>query len=306
MTDVRRSHRSATALPRRPMLRPGLRVCRRPDGWLQVGLLPPTLRLPDTGELRGVLAGMRVGAELAPLNSLHPSTARACAELWGRGLLVDADQLLGALGRTTQAQHPQLVELLGRGGDVDAWRERGRARVEVRHRHLPVAADLALEQLAAAGLAVQADGAGAADLVVLLSGRVADRRDSDDLVRADRPHVFLTCVDGVLEVGPFVEPGATGCLRCADAERAMQDPALPVVMEEYLGAPPTVVPDPVPSDLLSLAVGLLCRDVVRWVDGDRPTTWSATVRVDHALDLVPRRVPRHPACGCGWDELYAV
>jgi hypothetical protein len=43
------------------------------------------------------------------------------------------------------------------------------------------------------------------------------------------------------------------------------------------------------------------RDLVTHLEGDRPSTWSATVRISAGLRSVTQTEwLRHPACGCGW------
>ena len=64
-------------------------------------------------------------------------------------------------------------------------------------------------------------------------------------------------------------------------------------------------PDPVPHDLLELALAWAVRDLVNWVDGRRPRSWSATVHVDPALELPVTPWPVHPGCGCSWGARVA-
>jgi len=144
--------------------------------------------------------------------------------------------------------------------------------------------------------------------VVLHVARTEVDRDlTDAWMRADRPHLLLALGDGIVRVGPFVVPGETACLRCLDAHQGERDPRRSLVLHQYAAsrAPRAGVPDPVPHDLLDLAQVWAVRDLVAWIDGRRPRSWSATVQVDPALELAMTPWPAHPGCGCAWGRLSA-
>ena len=124
-------------------------------------------------------------------------------------------------------------------------------------------------------------------------------------MRADRPHLLVALVDGIVRVGPFVVPGRTACLRCIDAHHTERDPRRSLVLHQYAAsrAPRIGVPDPVPHDLLDLALVWAVRDLVAWIDGRRPRCWSATVRVEPDLELAvtpwpATRAAAAPGAGC--------
>jgi hypothetical protein len=291
--------------PSRPLLRPGVRVCRRSDGEVQVGLdRALAVVAPDTAEVRAVLEGLHHGVPPARPGSLSPAAARLCAELLDRQLVVDADIWLAALGSGASD--------LVRAGLTATVADAGTAAARV------------LERRSRVGVLVDADGlldveerftellrAAAVhtgdDLVVLLRGTEPDRSEVDALVRRDVPHVFLVAVDGTLRLGPFVQPGRTACLRCVDAHHTERDPRRALVVQQYAEHPEPRdgLPEPLHADLLQLALGYLARDVTNWVDGRRPATWSATVRVDPTLALPLTPWPRHPGCGCSWAPALA-
>ncbi|HET6166643.1 MAG TPA: TOMM precursor leader peptide-binding protein, partial [Marmoricola sp.] len=131
-----------------------------------------------------------------------------------------------------------------------------------------------------------------------------DRGDLDTLVRDRIPHVVVRVVEGTAVVGPFVDPGHTACLRCLDAHAAMRDPraaTLPTLHARAAADRRDGVAEPVDSALATLAVAWAVRDLVTHVEGDRPSTWSATVRLAAGLrSVVQTEWLRHPACGCGW------
>jgi hypothetical protein len=126
--------------------------------------------------------------------------------------------------------------------------------------------------------------------LVLLAHTGAPAPDlADGLVLGSRPHLLVGLAVGHVDLGPFVDPGLTACLRCLYAAAA------PPVLA-------TPLPGGAPSDsLLSVAAAFLAHDVRRWAGGHEPATWSATVRIDTALGVTRRAWPRHPQCGCTWS-----
>lgn len=287
--------------PARPLLRPGVRICRRQDGELQIGLDPAiAVVAPDTDEVQAVLEGLRNGVAPAAPESLSPTAVRLCDDLLLRRLVVDGDVWLAAVGGVDEDTAAGLSAVVAEHGPAAD-------RVLARRSATTVLVDDA--GLAAAGarlrthLAASGVGLGTIpDLAVLLRRTEPDRAELDVWMRADVPHVLLTVVEGRVQIGPFVEPGRTACLRCLDAHHTELDPRRSLVVQQYAeqAAPRDGLPDPVPPDLLDLAVGYVARDVVTWVDGGRPVSWSATVQVDPGLHLPRTPWPRHPGCGCSW------
>ncbi|CAA9372144.1 hypothetical protein [uncultured Nocardioides sp.] len=139
-----------------------------------------------------------------------------------------------------------------------------------------------------------------ADVAVVISAGEPDREAGDRCLRADQPTLFVAAVDGRVLVGPFVVPGSTACLQCLDAHARDRDARHPVLVEQWSGG---AQPVEVEASLMSLALAWACDDVVRWCHAARPTTWSATVRLDEeAAPQVLTWAP-HPWCGCGWSGL---
>ena len=250
-------------------LRPGIRVSERSDTTLQVGLHPGRrLVLPDDPTVRGALALLGHGVEPRRL---------------------DPD----LLHRLTEARL-----LTGPDHDVARSRARRQARVEV----LATGAARAtlVRMLGEAGVP-GATGPAAAIAVVVTIGAEPRRETVDALVQADRPHLLVTAVAGRLRVGPFVLPGLTACLRCLDAHLTDRDPRHPLVVEQHLTSDPTDRPAPAG---LQLALAWAVCDVVAWVGGERPTTWSASVDLEPE-GPVTQRWRRHPGCGCAWGDALA-
>ena len=289
-------------LPARPLLRPGVHVCRRSASELQVGLDPAlAVVVPDAPEVRDALAGLAQGA-LA--TDPGPAVGRLVTRLQERGLLVDGDTWLAGLGdaHSPEAAGSLTALVADHGCDAGAVLEQRRATgVLVDDHGLP---------RTAARLRVLLDQAGVGhgdDLVVLVCAQEPDRELVDHWMREDVPHLLVTASEGILRLGPFVDPGRTACLRCLDATATERDPRHGLVLQQYAdtAAAPESLPAPLPADLLEIAVGHLARDVTRWVDGLLPRTWSATVRLDAELDLAPRPLARHPGCGCAWATAAA-
>lgn len=246
----------------RHVLRPGFTVARRDDGHLQVGL-DEAVVLPETAEVRRLIAAL-VDAR-ADWPAMDPTARRALDTLDAAGMLVDIgfrDSFIAArFGRSAASR----LAARAAGVRVDGSPE-------------------LLALLSESGVR-EGDG-----LVVIASAGPIPRRRVDVLLREDTPHLLIEGGPTAWTVGPFVVPGVTACARCVDA--TSEDPRRPIVLEQ-------ATPGPVDPVLRSLALAQAARDIVAWLDGDRPLTWSATLRIGDRDDL--RAWARHPHCGCAWD-----
>ena len=288
------------AIAAHPVLRPGLHVVRRDDGHLQVGVDPPhVLVVTDDPEARRVLEDLRAGR--APALDT-PTARRLVSDLHARGLLVDAAARDAEVRRASDRS--AATGAFAEFGD-DAGRRldaRAQSRIAVE-----APADLAQ----AAGRLLRASGVGPADraehadAVLVVSDDALPRARLDPLLRAGLPHLVVAPGPGGLTVGPFVAPGLTACQRCVDARLAERDPRRSLVLEQC--GPDTRTSGPAPRDpaLLAAAVALAVRDVVSFVDGDEPATWSASITVGVGLALGRQAWRRHPHCGCSWDDVLA-
>ena len=258
--------RTGYAALRRPALRPGLRVVRRDDGHLQLGLDPPDrLVLPDRPRLLETLTGhdRRPGPELLP------TLDRLVAEGW----VVDADARAATAAEQARVRPPVALE-------VD-----------------PALTETVARACAAAGLRV-CDTPGPATLRVVATLGEPRRQASDALVRDDVPHVFVTVLHRSVRVGPFVDPGRTPCLRCVDAHLGERDPRRATVLHQLEQLP--TIHDPWDRGLAQLACAWGARDVVRRLDGAVPALRAATVSVTDDLEVTRHTWLRHPHCGCAW------
>ena len=190
----------------------------------------------------------------------------------------------------TEAEH-RALQALARAGLLADRRRPQRRTVAVRA--TGEVGDEVVRMLGAAGCEVGADG----PVALVASPGEISRADADACVRDGRPHLLVAAGVHGWTLGPFVVPGASACLRCVDAHRGEQDPRRALVVEQLAGLP--AAPDD--PALATLAVAWAVRDVLTHLDGDLPSTWSATVEL--GADLRPHRQTwtRHPHCGCSWS-----
>ena len=281
-------------LPDRPTLRPGLRVTRRDDHHLQVGFDPPhRVVLPERPPVRAMLADLALGRrpELGA-----PEVRRWARALADSDLLVDgadvARQLAGPLPR------PAVQAAFAQHGAAAAARLEARAASRV-----AVDADepwrsAVLRLFSATGLPAAPPRAMPTARLLVAAGGEPVRDDVDRHVRADVPHLLVRNVGARVTVGPFVVAGTTACLRCLDAHASDADPGHAVLVEQH--AP--VGDEPCDPLLMQLALTWAVRDLVTYVEGWLPSTWSATIECGPGLALVRREWPRHLRCGCSWGD----
>ena len=248
------------------LLRPGLQVVRRDDHHLQIGIDPPwRLVVPDRPDVQRVLDDLVAGRIPTPET---PEAHRALLALARAGMLTEAEPAAPA----APPAPPAAVQVHGSG---------------------PLAAD-AERVLRAAGGALADDGS----VALLLTDGEPRRADVDHQVREGRAHLVVAASALGYTVGPFVVPGATACLRCVDAHLGEHDPRRAVVVEQ-LGGRPGGPDDPA---LRALAAAWAVRDVLTYLEGRRPTSWSATFSLGAGVDPVRRDWARHPHCGCSWAQ----
>jgi hypothetical protein len=253
------------------LLLPGLRLVRRDPQHLQLGIDPPHVAvLPDNRAVRRLVADLAHGG---PLTTLEETTTPVLAALVRAGLVVAADD--EARGR---AQRGRCVVHVDAPDDV-----------------LPAALRLAGE----AGLTTTPLAAAATVALVWAEGELARER-LDGWIRSGTMHLVVAELTGGPRLGPYVVPGATACLRCVDAHAGETDPRRALVVEQVATGRPLRPARPDPA-LRALALAWAVHDLATAAEGGRPTTWSATVRLD-ALPPVPTPYRRHPHCGCAWAD----
>lgn len=138
---------------------------------------------------------------------------------------------------------------------------------------------------------------GSADVVVLARAWAASDPLVAGLQRGGVPHLVATVRGGTGVVGPFVVPGRTSCLHCADLHRRDADPDWPLLAAALTAAdaPPSGATT---TCLLTAVTGAL--QVLAYLDAAAaPVTLGATLEL-RPPDPVPlmRRWSAHPGCGC--------
>ncbi|MFL6159203.1 MAG: TOMM precursor leader peptide-binding protein [Marmoricola sp.] len=271
----------------RPVIAPGLPVLTRPDGELQIGLTDRhRLRIEDTALARRTLSALARG--------------EAVGDAAGRRLLRRLGPVLRDGGALVQPGLPVAETAALSLRHPRTARSRLAAR---RGTSVTVIGDLGIDPdplLRASGLGL--DPRPERSVTLLLCTGEPDRTLLDPLLRERRPHLLLRAVEGEVLLGPFVDPGRTGCLRCVDHHLAEDDPLHPVLVSRAAVLIRTHdVPEPLDAAVATIALGWAVRDLVRYAEGDPVSTWSATVRIGpDDVELSPRTWMPHPACGCGW------
>ncbi|MGZ4656582.1 MAG: ThiF family adenylyltransferase, partial [Blastococcus sp.] len=142
----------------------------------------------------------------------------------------------------------------------------------------------------------------APDVVVLARPWAAADPLVRGLSRAGLPHLVATVRGETGVVGPFVVPGATSCLHCANLHRRDADPAWPRVATQLTAHEA----QPSGAGVICLLTAVVAaQQVLAYLDGTaRPASVEGTVEF-RPPDLLPRlrRWPPHPACGCGADRV---
>lgn len=277
---------------RRPVIAPGLHVLTDPGGIVQLGMAPQhRLRVPDTPAVRRTLAILTRGEALPA--SREVLRARALLE----PALCDGDALLRSEIGAADVAASTLRHRAGAKARLNAREE---ARVAVR-------GDLGVDissLLNAVGLGRRPPALREATVALVLSSGEPARDELDDLVRAELPHLIVRALESDIVVGPFVVPGQTACLRCCDLHRADLEPAHLALLAETIAANRTDgVCSPLDTAQCWVALGLAVGDLVRYVEGDQPMTWSRLLVVDEPRAPSTAELwPPHPDCSCTWTS----
>ena len=273
-------------LPDHPVLRPGTRLLRRPDGRWQAG----DLVLDDDP---------RVSRLAAALTRPWAALPEGCADLLETlsPLLVPAAAL--PTGRHDLAATGAEADVLARHGEraPDVLARRAAARVQVTGPAPWVGHARAL--LIAHGVGPGEDDP---DVRLVLHTREPDPRVSEEVLHQRVAHVWAGVVAGDYVVGPFTDPGRTACRSCVAAARTERSPGWAMLRRQLVG--PTGVSEPVDPSRMSVALAWAVGDVVAWIDGDEPTTWSRTLKLVAGSAPALETWLRHPECGCSWSDAW--
>ncbi len=274
------------------VLRPGTPVMARGPDVLQVGLDGPTAQVPDSPDVRDLLAALGRLPGLPAAQDRSGSAGAALDQLDAAGLLVVVPEAEGVPRPADQALRAQF--------GPDAVRRRtARAQAVVVVLAAPAAGPVLDPLLEQAGLRRSGGEDGAAAHLVVSTGPV-DRELLDPLVRSSIPHLVVSGSAGLRRVGPFVHPGHTACLRCVDAHEALHDARRPFLLAQAARAA-AERPPPLDPVLDALALAWAVRDLARYVEGDAPSTWSTTFDIGPTAAPAAQHWGRHPDCGCAWD-----
>jgi bacteriocin biosynthesis cyclodehydratase domain-containing protein len=140
----------------------------------------------------------------------------------------------------------------------------------------------------------------APDLVVLADTLVPRPERVDLLMRAAIPHLSVRVRDTIGIVGPFVVPGLTSCLRCADLQRSDRDACWPQLAVQLVGQ--TQLTDLAGVQATAAFAASQVLEAAAWLRGagDRPATCERSVALDPRRATAQHRAwSAHPQCPCG-------
>lgn len=278
---------TSTARLAGPLLNPRVTVLVRPSGVVQLGWDPERAMLLDP-------PGIDTSAVLGFLRLLDGRHGRAeiCARASEHGLAPEqAEQLLDEIDAAGLLQPPRepsyritAVRVHGAGplSDAVASGLRGLGvRPRRSHTYRPES-PRPRERV---------------DLVVLTDTVVVDPRLVADLVVNRVPHLQVRLRDGKGVIGPFVLPGETSCLRCADLIKADYDADWPHLAAQLLDRVGHASPAAVAA---TAALALTELEAILECSTHRcPATLNTTLELDlDSHQLQHRRWEPHPRCGC--------
>lgn len=308
-TDILRPAPPIAATNVRPSLLPGVPVVSLRDGSLQVGCDPDrAVRLTDPPEgtlgLLAALTGEHTRNELSQQCGVPLRLVEDLVAVLGRHRLLACDSAQeGPLAGTPVAR---LVTDVSLGTDLAlALLTEGVQRVQVVdprdgaairqavRRRLPEPSDV-LDRLEVVDHVSRRPLAPGTP-TILATGRLEpDPVVVEALVRNDDPHVVARPRPGGALLGPFVVPGLTSCLACADLTRVSLDPT----WVEQRAALTTTRAD-FPAPLVPWLVSTVVAQLACWALAGRPDLVDRTVDIDvHDWRQRWRAWRPHPRCGC--------
>jgi bacteriocin biosynthesis cyclodehydratase domain-containing protein len=133
------------------------------------------------------------------------------------------------------------------------------------------------------------------DAVVISSSFVVSPDRYGAWLSRDIPHLPIVFGDRVVEVGPFVQPGAGPCLRCISLHRRDADAAWPVIAAQLERSRAATL-TPVGAAFAMAHAGRMLDAVLRGHDA----RWATRcLRIDVGTGRFSEREHRqHPECGC--------
>lgn len=326
-----------SSLPRRPRLLTGLPVLRRGADGIQLGLDPRhavviegvTEKVAESvRNLDGQAQARQLLDRMTPDD--RPALAGLLRELHDLGLLEDAARS-GVPSRLAADATTWALRTGSRTGQVTARRKdssvrvHGSGRLGIAVASLLASAGIGTVEVHAEGLVAPEDtGCGyrdehvgrprnevarsilgstrvsRPDLTVLTDSAVPAPEVVTQLLADSVPHLTVRVREGVGIVGPFVVPGRSSCLGCADLHRADRDSDWPTVAAQLVGQT-----QPASLTCAHATAALAAEQVMRalaWLSGGdaQPPTWNTTMEFDPFHGRLERRSwPPHPHCSCG-------
>ncbi|MBP2320557.1 bacteriocin biosynthesis cyclodehydratase domain-containing protein [Kibdelosporangium banguiense] len=330
------SHRGSS-LPRRPRLLAGLPVLRRGDDEIQLGL-DPRHAVVIEGVTRTVAESVRrLDGQVQARQLLErtpeeerPALAGLLRELHDLGLIDDAARSK-VPGRLAADASAWALRTGHRPGQLATARKESSVLVHGSGR-LGIAVATLLASAGIGAVEVQADGLVAPedtgsgyrdedvgkprrdiaqsilgnarvsrpDLVVLTDSMVPAPEVVTRLLSDSVPHLGVRAREGIGIVGPFVVPGRSSCLSCADLHRADRDSGWTTVAAQLVGQV-----QPAGLTCAHATAALAAEQVMRalaWLSGgdSQPPAWNTTMELDPFHGRLDRRSwPPHPHCSCG-------
>ncbi|AUG79580.1 hypothetical protein CFP65_4861 [Kitasatospora sp. MMS16-BH015] len=250
--------------------------------------------------------------DLASLSLVHPEPGEAAAVLTARARarveVRGAGRVGAAIGTALAAAGVGTVDLLDQGRVTAAdcspaglapgeiGRLRSTAAREAVHRAVgapPTARGRRPEGPPALVVLAPRDGSAA------FAGLAAE---SQQLMRAGVPHLYVGVLEHLGVVGPLVVPGVSACGSCATLTRRDEDDCWPRLLAQLLPGAPGGPRSPACDTTLATALaGLAALHVTLHLDGVPPPSVDGWCEISAADGMTRRlRLRPHPECGCQW------
>jgi hypothetical protein len=139
------------------------------------------------------------------------------------------------------------------------------------------------------------EGPGRPDVVVVAAHHLVPPAATVRALAEDLPHVALVFDDQAAVVGPYVVPGRTPCLRCAEEHR-LDDPARRAVAAQLLRRGPARTTSSIRTRLAACAALGNALDALR--AGGPTGLEGAALRMTPAGAISRERRPWHDRCSC--------
>ncbi|ALG06893.1 ThiF family adenylyltransferase [Kibdelosporangium phytohabitans] len=325
------------SLPRRPKVLTGLPVLRRGDDEIQLGL-DPRHGVVIGGVTRTVAESIRnldgrtrtrQLLDNAPPDD-RPALSGLLRELHGLGLVEDVTGT-GVPGRLAADAATWSLRTGNQPGQLAAKRSASSVLVHGSGRIGTAMAQL-LVTMGVGAVRIDADGfvepedtgcgyrdedigkprfevarallpqvqPGSPDLVVLTDAAVPAPELVTRLLADGVPHLNVRVREGTGIIGPFVVPGRSSCLGCADLHRADLDQDWPSVAAQLVGQRQHA--DLVCAHATAALGAEQAMRALEWLSsgGGRPPVWNTTIELDPFHGKLEQRPwPPHSHCGCG-------